>query len=131
MFINFSNHPSSRWSEDQIRAAEAYGTIVDIPFPAVPAAADEYEIQQLSEKYLLKIRMLKPSCVLCQGEFTLSYCIITALLRDGIKTVAACSERISRESTVDGVTEKTAVFRFVQFREYGTAGEKKGPRDAI
>ena len=32
-FINHTNHPSSRWEEGQRQAAEAYGTIVDLPSP--------------------------------------------------------------------------------------------------
>ena len=33
MFVNFSNHPSSLWSENQRKEAEKYGEIVDLKFP--------------------------------------------------------------------------------------------------
>ena len=35
MFVNFSNHPSSLWSENQRKEAEKYGEIVDLKFPSV------------------------------------------------------------------------------------------------
>ena len=34
-FVNCSNHPSGGWLKAQKDAAEKYGTITDIPFPAV------------------------------------------------------------------------------------------------
>lgn len=128
MFINFSNHPSTCWGKNQIKAAEVYGEIVDIPFPAVPADSDEAGIQELADTYIAKIRAYRPACVLCQGEFTLAYRVIHELLQEGIKTVAACSDRVCREYAIDGITEKTAIFEFVRFREYGDAqkGEKRG-----
>lgn len=36
MFINFSNHPSVRWSAEQTAAAMKFGDFVDVPFPDVP-----------------------------------------------------------------------------------------------
>ena len=42
MFINFSNHPSVRWSAEQTAAAMKFGDFVDVPFPDVPAGADTF-----------------------------------------------------------------------------------------
>ena len=39
MFINFSNHPSKLWAEDERNAALQYGTIEDLAFPQVPEGA--------------------------------------------------------------------------------------------
>ena len=33
VFVNFSNHPSFRWSAEQLSAAETYGRVIDEPFP--------------------------------------------------------------------------------------------------
>lgn len=41
MFINFSNHPHALWSAEQQAAAQRYGTVVDLAFPAIDPAADE------------------------------------------------------------------------------------------
>ena len=35
MFINLTNHPSERWSEEQLNAARCYGEIVDLAFPTI------------------------------------------------------------------------------------------------
>ena len=35
VFVNFSNHPSLRWSDEQLKVArQQYGEIIDVPFPA-------------------------------------------------------------------------------------------------
>lgn len=41
MFINFTNHPSAQWSAEQKAAAQAYGEVIDLAFPAIDPAADE------------------------------------------------------------------------------------------
>lgn len=114
MFVNFSNHSSKDWCQEQIFEAKKYGEIVDISFPAVPAKADNKFVRELAEKYVGEIAELAPDCVMCQGEFTLAYDVITGLLRLGIKTVAACSERKVLEQ--DG--KKISIFSFERFREY-------------
>ena len=39
MFINFTNHPSAQWSAEQKAAAQAYGEVIDLAFPAIDPAA--------------------------------------------------------------------------------------------
>jgi hypothetical protein len=118
-FVNFSNHPSSSWSEAQREAAEKYGRIVDIEFPQVPAEADESQVAMLARKELQAILSLDPAAVMVQGEFTLAFGVVSALISMGIKTVAACSERQTVEwKEDDGTAVKKAVFRFTRFREY-------------
>lgn len=119
IFLNFSNHPSTGWSVEQRKEAEKYGTIADLPFPAVSADASENGIQELAGRYLEKIMEYHPSAVMCQGEFTLTFAIVQGLLKAGIVCVSACSERVTEESvTADGRAVKKSVFRFVKFREY-------------
>lgn len=119
MLLNFSNHASKNWNAEQVKAATQWGEIVDYPFPCVPAAADETEINRIAEDIVKNIKKMQPSVVLCQGEFTLSYLIITKLLQSGIKVVAACSERNVEETVLsNGNIEKKVIFQFVKFREY-------------
>ena len=118
-FINFTNHPSDTWSEEQIKAAEAYGTIVDLPFPNIDPNATEWDIGKLGDEFVEKIEKLKPCAVLCQGEFTLSYLVIAQLLRRGVTVLSACSERTVKErQRADGSTEKVSTFQFVKFRTF-------------
>ena len=119
MFINCSNHKSSDWSKEQLDAARMYGDIVEIPFPAVKADSTMEEIESTAEEICSRIVTLSPTCVMCQGEFTLTYALVKRLLIAGINTVAACAERSVEEKKLeDGSTQKTAVFRFVGFRNY-------------
>ena len=50
MFINYSNHPSAGWMDEQKNeASTAYGRIADVPFPAVPVEYTSDEVRQLAE----------------------------------------------------------------------------------
>lgn len=121
-FINFSNHPSELWTDEQRDAAYAYGEIVDLKFPAVEANASERDILKLAENYCEKIIAMHPSAVMCQGEFTFSFAVIQKMLKRGICCVAACSERVTTETYENGKTVKQAAFTFVRFREYRELG---------
>lgn len=114
-FINFTNHPVATWKEEQIQAAEKYGPIMEISFPAVDAEADEKQISQMADDAVEKIIKTDPAAVLCQGEFTLAYAVISRLKSCNVKVVAACSKRMAEE-TDDG--RKIVTFCFEKFREY-------------
>lgn len=119
MFINCSNHKSPDWTPEQKRAAEVWGEIVDFPFPAVDANADEQEIVALADRISEEIVNMKPAAVMCQGEFTLTYALIKNLSKQRIPVVAACSERRTIETKLEnGETEKVSRFEFVRFRRY-------------
>jgi hypothetical protein len=107
------------WSEKQKNAAMQYGEIRDVPFPNVSPQADEEEVTEIAEKLVENILVLKPDCVMCQGEFTLTVKTVELLKKQGIKAVASCSERAVVETILeDGATEKKSVFEFVKFRQY-------------
>ncbi len=114
VFVNFTNHPSAQWKENQRKEAEIYGDIIDIPFPTVSPSLSEQEVSNLASKCLKVILDRKPAAVLCQGEFTLSYKVIVGLQKAGIKVLAACSDR--NTELVGDV--KKVIFCFVKFREY-------------
>lgn len=121
IFVNFSNHPSENWSNEQISAAKRIvsgGSIVDIAFPQVSGDADESEISRTADKYAKEIISLNPSAVMCQGEFGICMEVVTILKNNGIKVLYSCSERKTVETVIDNRTEKTSVFKFVRFREY-------------
>lgn len=113
-FVNFSNHPSAAWTGSQLNAALQYGPVVDIPFPPVDPAMKEADLQQLAAEKVKEILDLKPSAVMCQGEFGLSFSVTQKLLAAGITVLHACSERkVHSEGNV-----KTVRFDFVQFRKF-------------
>lgn len=56
---------------------------------------------------------------MCQGEFTLTYAIVTRLKKNGITVFAACSRRGTEEiRNADGSTQKKVLFSFERFREF-------------
>ena len=81
MFINFSNHPHALWSAEQQAAAQRYGTVVDLAFPAIDPAADEAALDSLATVYADHILHLGPDAVLCQGECTFVYRVVQHLAR--------------------------------------------------
>lgn len=120
VFINFSNHPSSNWSENQKKAVydQYHAQIIDIPFPQVSASADEEAICSLAEEYVETICNHNPKVVMCQGEFGLTYQVVTLLKGKGILVVYSCSERKTVEKKTNAGTVKTSEFCFVRFRKY-------------
>ncbi len=119
IFLNLTSHASAGWSDVQRRAAEAFGRIVDLPFPAISAQASSEDIRALAGNIAARAAALQPKAVLCQGEFTCCFAIVRALQARGIPVCAATSERQTKESVQpDGSTKKLSTFRFVQFRFY-------------
>lgn len=122
MFINLSNHPSSKWSKMQLEAAmelTSDNRIQDIPFPAVPATATTSDVLAIADGLHHTVMANKPEAIMVAGEFTLAYTMIEICLRAGIKVVAACSDRCTKETVnEDGTVTKTVNFEFVQFREF-------------
>ncbi|MBQ9443446.1 MAG: hypothetical protein IJU43_04010 [Lachnospiraceae bacterium] len=125
MLINFSNHPYEKWSAKQKEAARVYGDTVDMPFFVVPAKATEEEIAGMAADAVMEIeRRIEFShdtrdAIMVQGEFTLTYSVVTTLLAHHIRVISACSERRVMESSDEvGNTVKKVEFRFERFREY-------------
>ena len=120
MLINLSNHPSEKWSAEQLEAArKQFGEIVDLAFPAVDPDGDEAYISELAESFTQKVLDLAgdASCVVVHlmGEMTLTYALVQQLRSQHIECVSRTTQRIVN-TRPDGVKE--AVFRFVRFRRY-------------
>lgn len=118
MFINLTNHPSEKWSEEQIKAAHSYGEIVDIPFPLIDENATEAEIKQLADKYvstILSKGKAKDLIVHIMGEQTFCYALISKLQKEGIRCVASCTKS---NSYYNEAGQKISTFHFSRFREY-------------
>ncbi len=125
MLINYSNHPSARWTAEQIQAAQAaYGDIYDIPFPAVPVELGSGEVLQeamTETERILKVLSTREddhNAVMCQGEFTLTFAVTALLQKAGVRVVCAVSDRVTRETVENGVPVKVSEFRFAGFRVY-------------
>ncbi|MBL7785187.1 MAG: hypothetical protein JNM36_04730 [Chitinophagales bacterium] len=132
MFINLSNHPSDKWSDEQREAAMALSQslvmpnapkntkafIVDMAFPNIPPTATTQDVIDLAEKFYNNINkqgIAKQSAVHIMGEMTFCFTLVGLLQQQGFLCVASTSERNTIEN-LDG--SKTIVFNFVQFRPY-------------
>ncbi len=118
-FLNITNHPKEYWSQKQILEAEQYGTILDLPFPQIPASLDEGAIDLLVDQYYQKIMQYDNPTVLLQGEYVFCFRLATKLKQQKIVVLSACTERSATEETDEsGDSIKTSEFHFCRFREY-------------
>lgn len=117
MFINLTNHPSDRWSEEQLKAACQYGDIVDLSFPIIEPIFTKEDIMFLVKECTATILGLMEgnTVVHVMGEMTFTYNIVNALKEKGIMCLASTTER-NTVMMPDG--KKISEFKFVQFREY-------------
>lgn len=127
MFINISNHPSSKWNTEQIEAAKKLGReIIDIPFPSVDPTLNKVEVFGLAKEVtnIVFNKTNQGGCLInyvhIMGESGFVYALIKIIEQNrkfftGIYIcVHSTTERIVEEK--DG--QKISTFKFVQFREY-------------
>ncbi|OGS40519.1 MAG: hypothetical protein A3K77_00815 [Euryarchaeota archaeon RBG_13_31_8] len=115
-FLNISNHPSTKWGEEQYIAACRLGKeIIDIPFPNVPPQASESEVRDLMISLIREVNQYKDPACHVMGEQGLTYALVRKLIDARLHVYHSTTERI----VVDGESgQKTAQFKFVQFRRY-------------
>lgn len=92
-FINYSNHPSCQWSQEQRKASEQHGTIEDMQFPVISASWNENAIGILADEETTSILAKQPAAVLCQGEFIFIHALIRLLKQHRISVLVASGER--------------------------------------
>ena len=118
MLINFTNHPSKDWSQEQLEAAQKYGEIYDLPFPNIDPNAEPGDLIWKAADCVSAICQLNPSAVLCQGEPTFNFIVVDLLKNLGLPVFAACSKRETIEQRLGDKTIKTSIYKFVKFRNY-------------
>ena len=118
-FVNWSNHPSSSWSDEQYAAASALGEVVDIPFPNIPPDFDIRVIDSLARRGVESISAAYPdrkgTVIHVQGEMTFLYRALLLLEKEGYRAVASTSER---QVIFPSTGEKVVRFDFSGFRDY-------------
>jgi len=118
VFVNFTNHPSEKWSMEQLSAARAIGTVKDLKFPDIPTDIDRKHFDRLVHDYRNKILELcwgRQGTVHIQGEMTFVFRMVTELKARHIRCVASVTKR----NTVDlGNGKSQSVFVFEGFRDY-------------
>lgn len=118
VFINFSNHPSQKWSEEQKEAAQKYGEIVDIPFPQINPEMTSTEVYNIANWWVKNILSAYSKddiiSIHVMGEMNFVFAFVNIAKAHKIPCFASTTERIVKEE--NGV--KTSVFQFIQFRRY-------------
>jgi hypothetical protein len=118
MFINLSNHPSSKWDKKQIEAASAFGDIYDLPFPNVDPSGDENYILSIAKNCIADIKAVaskSDSAVLVAGEQSLAFCLVQQLQAKGWICLCATSQRIITQKADN---TKEIKFVFERFRRF-------------
>lgn len=116
MLLNFSNHPSSSWPDNQMQwAMQNYEKVEDLPFPDVDPNLNEVALHKLVEEYLYKVLERRPKHVHIMGELTFCVALIKKLQKAGISCLASTTHRTIQEHP-DGT--KISKFEFVRFRHY-------------
>lgn len=124
ILINLSNHPSSKWDKKQ---KEEWDTIIDIPFPNIPAEMDIFGVADLVNEYehkLVKITKgfsYEEFFVMLQGEFTFCYILWESLKHVYVNFVwhiciPTTERKVHEKQREDGTVEKITVFEFVRWR---------------
>lgn len=135
LFLNLSNHSTSKWSAKQIDAAkvaakaimgadpEAEVVIINIPFPQVDPSAMPWEVEKLAKEVTAaavydNADALTSSIVFhIMGEQSFCYHAFKAVEELGYHACVSTTDRkVVEKQNEDGTTVKTAVFEFVQFR---------------
>lgn len=123
MFINISNHPSTRWSAEQRGNAEAIGgEIRDFALPNIPPQATSKEVSHMAKAIAAdaigSVPVGETATAMVAGPFGFCRQAVAELEAHGITCVEACSERSTSEQVLpDGSTRKVVTFQFVQFRK--------------
>ena len=115
--INYSNHPSSGWEQQQLDAAHEYGEIEDMNFPSIKPGNSYLDIQSRAKTEVKQIEEKGKGfdlTVHIMGEMTFTYAVVSKLKERGIRCIASTTERNVEET--EG--KKLSEFSFVGFREY-------------
>lgn len=118
ILINFSNHPSHLWLDEQLEAAKQYGEIIDMEFPIIDPKEDETYIKKLAKDYYNSICNKYQEfdiTVHIMGEVTFCFYLINMLKACNINCIASSTNRNVVESE-NGM--KHVKFKFEQFRRY-------------
>lgn len=129
MFVNLTNHKYAAWSENQKKtAANQFGKFTGMEgFPTIDPTYSKEDVARAVRATLSDIdgtvrnHGINPAdvAIICQGEMTFVVEFVRRATERGYRCYAATSERKSVEKQLpDGTTTKTAIFEFVQFREY-------------
>lgn len=120
MLINLSNHPSAKWPEEQLKAANTlYGAVVDMPFPNIDPEWDTARVAALAGEFADRCNSMLPvgdiNAVHIMGEMIFTHHFVNLTKGPGVNCVASTTIRVVQ---INDAGEKVSRFKFVKFRNY-------------
>jgi hypothetical protein len=119
MFINLSNHHSSKWSQKQLDEAQKSGMVTDVPFPQIDPYSSMEEVEALAKSFWgIIINMIdndglrQYGVVHLMGEQSFCFALTQLLIASEIPVCVSTTQRVA----VVENGEKISKFEFVQFR---------------
>ena len=118
--LNISSHPSSKWQQTQLEAAN--NNVTDLPaelqsrFSQVDPGTS---VGPLAQNIVDWAKSTGDSVAMVQGDARLTVARVGRLTAAGITCVAGCTRRESVETVMpDGSLKKTQIFNFCGFMPY-------------
>jgi hypothetical protein len=125
LFINYSNHPTSKWSEGQLNAAkEMADRVVDEPFPQINPEATEFDIVDLVKSEINRLFQTYSGydefVIHIAGEMTFVAYFVSQINKWWAANAICITSTTKRDVMENSDGSKTVKFGFVRFRQYLT-----------
>lgn len=125
IFINYSNHPTSKWSEDQLNAAkEMADRVVDEPFPQINPEATEFDVVDLAKSEINRLFQTYSGydefVIHIAGEMTFVTYFVSQINKWWAANAICITSTTKRDVVENEDGSKTVKFGFVRFRQYLT-----------
>lgn len=125
VFINYSNHPTSKWSEEQLNAAkEMADRIVDEQFPQIDPKATEFDVIELAKGEINRLFQTYSGynelIIHIAGEMTFTAYFVSQINKWWAANAICITSTTKRDVVENEDGSKTVKFKFVRFRQYIT-----------
>jgi hypothetical protein len=125
LFINYSNHPTSKWGEDQLNAAkEMADRVVDEPFPQINPEATEFDVVDLAKseinRFFQTYSGYEELVIHIAGEMTFVAYFVSQINKWWAANAICITSTTKRDVVENEDGSKIVKFKFVRFRQYLT-----------
>lgn len=125
LFINYSNHPTSKWSEEQLNAAkEMADRVVDESFPQINPEATEFDVIDLAKSEINRLFQTYSGydefVIHIAGEMTFTAYFVSQINKWWAADAICITSTTKRDVVENSDGSKTVKFGFVRFRQYLT-----------
>ena len=121
--INYTNHPSNKWSVEQTEdALQQWTGIIDFAFPVIEPEWNREELETTFNNFLEEVkemmacegRELESADFLVMGDFRYTYDTVNRLKEMGLLVFS----HAGRRNVVETDNKTISQFKFIRFVEY-------------